>query len=373
MDYKKEYEQAFERAKGIYDETIVPTPTAKGTCEYIFPKLKESEDERIRKSLIEHIKGITSWNYFLGISKEQMISWLEKQGEQSLEDKVNEAMREVEEKAKAFTAKHKGETTEEILAQMRGEQKPVDEVESMFKVGDWITRDGAIWRIEGVSGKEYILGGRPDVIIQEPIHIINSEFHLWTIQDAKDGDVLVWDYSKCITLFKNVVNKHAFESYFCIGSLTGEFEYGCHQHDIKGAHPATKEQRDLLFAKMKEAGYEWDAENKELREIEQNPAWSEEDKNCEKISEYTTVEKDMDEYNKSFECGKQRVLKYPEDFGLCEKPVWSEEDEKMLDAIIADIQFTQKAHTHEVNQVVYEREIDWLKSLYKDLKKLKGE
>ena len=42
---------------------------------------------------------------------------------------------------------------------------------------------------------------------------------------------------------------------------------------------------------------------------------------------------------------------------------WSEEDEEMFDAIIADIQFTQKAHIHEVNQVVYEREIDWLKSI----------
>lgn len=47
--------------------------------------------------------------------------------------------------------------------------------------------------------------------------------------------------------------------------------------------------------------------------INYKPAWSEEDKNCEKISEYTPVEKDMDEYNKGFECGKQRVLKYPED------------------------------------------------------------
>ena len=42
---------------------------------------------------------------------------------------------------------------------------------------------------------------------------------------------------------------------------------------------------------------------------------------------------------------------------------WSEEDEEMFDAIIADIQFTQKAHIHEVNQVVYERKIDWLKSI----------
>jgi hypothetical protein len=42
---------------------------------------------------------------------------------------------------------------------------------------------------------------------------------------------------------------------------------------------------------------------------------------------------------------------------------WSEEDEEMFDAVIADIQFTQKTHNHEVNQVVYEREIDWLKSI----------
>lgn len=52
-----------------------------------------------------------------------------------------------------------------------------------------------------------------------------------------------------------------------------------------------------------------------------------------------------------------------------QKSAWSEDDEEMFDAIIADIQFTQKAHNHEVNQVVYEREIDWLKSL-KDRVKL---
>jgi hypothetical protein len=32
--------------------------------------------------------------------------------------------------------------------------------------------------------------------------------------------------------------------------------------------PATKEQRDLLFSKMREAGYEWDENKKELRKIE---------------------------------------------------------------------------------------------------------
>lgn len=45
------------------------------------------------------------------------------------------------------------------------------------------------------------------------------------------------------------------------------------------------------------------------------------------------------------------------------KREWSEEDEEMFDAIIADIKFTQKAHNYDVDQVVYEEEIDWLKSI----------
>ncbi len=33
-------------------------------------------------------------------------------------------------------------------------------------------------------------------------------------------------------------------------------------------HPATKEQRDFFFAKMREAGYEWDADKNEVRKIQ---------------------------------------------------------------------------------------------------------
>lgn len=40
-----------------------------------------------------------------------------------------------------------------------------------------------------------------------------------------------------------------------------------HENDIAAA---TKEQRDLLFQKMKETGYEWGGEKKELRKIEPN-------------------------------------------------------------------------------------------------------
>jgi len=83
MNYEKAYKEALERmkswARGEHPECF---SEAKKAAEFIFPELKESEDEKIRKSLIDLIKGIDSWNYFLGISREQMISWLEKQGEQ---------------------------------------------------------------------------------------------------------------------------------------------------------------------------------------------------------------------------------------------------------------------------------------------------
>ena len=59
----------------------------------------------------------------------------------------------------------------------------------------------------------------------------------------------------------------------------------------------------------------------------------------------------------------QRMISAEAKEAMYDKPTWSEEDEEMFDGIIADIQFSQKAHNHEVDQIVYEREIDWLKSL----------
>ena len=82
MNYEQKYKEALERARKINSGEGVATHPDWSVCEVIFPELREVEDERIRKILIELIKGITSWNYFLGISKEQMIAWLEKQGEQ---------------------------------------------------------------------------------------------------------------------------------------------------------------------------------------------------------------------------------------------------------------------------------------------------
>ena len=76
----KAYDEAIRRAKDIYNETAIPSATHKGICTYIFPELKESEDERIRKDIINIVDG-----YFSDKSSEQRkiyLAWLEKQGEQ---------------------------------------------------------------------------------------------------------------------------------------------------------------------------------------------------------------------------------------------------------------------------------------------------
>ena len=107
----KAYDEIIKKANKMHHENC---EACQMCIEELIPELREeSEDERIRKEIIEYIKT--------GTYHKSWIAWLEKQSKAS---KVEQAMREVEEKAKAFTESHKGETSEEILAQMRGEQKP---------------------------------------------------------------------------------------------------------------------------------------------------------------------------------------------------------------------------------------------------------
>ena len=84
MDYKKAYEDALERARKF---TI---PDAVEALKYVFPELAESEDERIRKWIINFIEvRLNGAGEFIDDYK-NAIAWLEKQGESkwSEEDKM---------------------------------------------------------------------------------------------------------------------------------------------------------------------------------------------------------------------------------------------------------------------------------------------
>ena len=78
----RRYDEALERAKNTI-EVNQAIPDIVECVESLFPELSESEDEKIRKALIEHVKGIYKDSCTEEISKERdmFLTWLEKQGE----------------------------------------------------------------------------------------------------------------------------------------------------------------------------------------------------------------------------------------------------------------------------------------------------
>ncbi len=90
----------------------------------------------------------------------------------------------------------------------------------------------------------------------------------WTIQYAKDGDVLAFD-DETIVIFKDLYNNTSFHSYCHIedGIFTISKEDMPDWWQAKGFYPSTEEQCTLLFRKIKEAGYHWNAETKTLEKL----------------------------------------------------------------------------------------------------------
>ena len=229
-------ELSIEQKAKAYDEALRQikecTPDENGFVTIypneIFPELKESEDEKIRKEMIAYMKHPHNNELYPKV----WISWLEKQGE----------------------------------------QKPTDKVEPKFKVGDWIIFNGlSLFIKEVVQG--YYRTISVDGILCSYDWYIDDAARLWTIQDAKDGDVLTYPDGS-ITLFKymdeNIYMAHVL---WVDGHI--ELNNSC---AVSNVHPATKVQRNNLEKAMADAGYTFDFKKKELKKIEQKPTeWSEED------------------------------------------------------------------------------------------------
>jgi hypothetical protein len=133
-----------------------------------------------------------------------------------------------------------------------------------FKVGNWVVQGCNILKIRCVGNEYYcfetVMGYAYDMLVSE----MDSLYHLWTIQDAKDGDVLHSPSHNLIWIYKD--NKH----YYACVNMNYETENVaidgliCIPHD---ACPATKDEQTILFAKMKEADYKWNAETKTLEKL----------------------------------------------------------------------------------------------------------
>lgn len=103
-------------------------------------------------------------------------------------------------------------------------------------------------------------------------------FRPWHQQDAHPGDVLTKHDRRDLTPTVFIFNKHKGDllvESFCHITASGFPQFVGQEFKpvkIKIANqsitPATKEERDLLFEKMHEAGYVWDAEELKLKKTE---------------------------------------------------------------------------------------------------------
>ena len=136
MDYEKKYKEALEKAR-LSRLQLLDIGEEATEIEYIFPELKESKDERIKKA-ITHIlyENYTDAAVIEGVEISEIVAWLEKQGD------YNRLVKEIKERKELISKEKKKATSsvdrlslggriaalEELLAFTKGkqsEQKPV--------------------------------------------------------------------------------------------------------------------------------------------------------------------------------------------------------------------------------------------------------
>lgn len=351
MTQEEKYKKALERASKLRVQN--PFDTVGQMVEHIFPELAESDDEKIRKEIVDFITS--SNKYGTNERCEAWLNWLEKQGEQNSPIDANKMVDEFantevkgygipsmievdayrkgiedalekqgEGKSTIFIPKFRlgdnlvstknprltyevlevGHINElgnpeykvEIFTDGKAENphnihymecckvdewakliehKPADKVEPKFKVGYWITTGqySIAWRVVNNLYGIYELISSHGYKVYESIPIADNLWRLWSITDAKNGDIVYFEChgNKHLFIVKSVgETKDHVEGHFWYDITRNECEVWdgrlpySNIASMCDAIPATKEQCDLLFQKMHEVGYKWDQEEKKL-------------------------------------------------------------------------------------------------------------
>jgi hypothetical protein len=381
-NYEKKYKEALEKARQLCDY-----PTTKpfiSDLQDIFPELKESEKSGDEKIIMWLIRLISTAGYrvldsdSMPCSRIELINWLKKQGEQKSIDNLTQQEAMDIAVAKCFD-KQKSDNNDELKDYSSIDPnffKTTDKAEPKFKVGDWCidNEDGTIFQIVKVLDNTYTYKTNEGKEYFCTHYSLENGARLWSIKDAKAGDVLFQDLMGGKTFIYNGINPYMAVLYSFIISNDGEDVLPYHigkpntgigniEENKNIIHPATKEQRDLLFKKIKEAGYEWDAEKKELKKIEDE-------------------EYDGEDYGIDSLYHAQRILEktlgkvdgYQSDDGILEhkcaisavrkmykqKPAWSKENDNCLSTIIAEF---SKCSGKSVSKDEWMRCNDFLNSL----------
>lgn len=288
------------------------------TIKHILSEVEESEDERIRKELIQNLKERFGTNGTMGgiLDMPKVLAWLEKQGEQKsnlpkwkykndntplLRDSI------ILNKYGCVAKSPAGALVDDVwvinydeLAKLpkeefekQGEQpnqdnsdvkdynnidphfgKPIDKVEPKFHEGDWVFIEEAkgykngLFQIKTVDSFGYSF---------DEYHTIPFMYEellsKWTIKDAKDGDVLSYRDGQWIFIYKEKIDDNSFRYHALYSTIHQDLTINDSGFTLLGDAiiPATKEQRDTLEKAIAEVGYAFDFDKKELKKIEQKP------------------------------------------------------------------------------------------------------
>lgn len=175
------YEEKLRLAK----EALESGSYDKETIEYIFPELKESEDEKIRKDIIRVFTGEIP--YTSKEENEKYITWLEKQGASYTKEEVddaylkgiNDAKNEIEKQHEANYQIRKDIAT--FIFNYRGDIK--DRAKWMDYLGIKIS---FVEKQESVNKNKVVKGSIPDVAT------FSGQNLAWSEEDEKNLTRAIW-------------------------------------------------------------------------------------------------------------------------------------------------------------------------------------
>ena len=256
------YQEIFKKAKEEYQKA---DGISREILERIFPEFSESDDEKIRKAIIETVKayGPKTANPKMF---NNMLVWLEKQGPIFSDSEQRDPWEYIE-KFKDLYGHYPSDADEIGVIVSEMVRKRLNKPK--FKIGDWITDNkGCPYFVVGLNGKDYLVDGGNVPACGLGIDFIDDNFHLWTIKDARRGDVLV-NWNDSIFIFDEIKDETV--KYLIAYNETWDDRLKIPEGNSlsgwtleqSGFKPATEEQRNILFREIRFTDYEWDG--KELK------------------------------------------------------------------------------------------------------------
>ena len=247
MDYEKKYKEALEMARKELQTCGSTDCDAAKQIFRFFPELTESEDDRIRKELIKHLRDGAEGYMPAGNAEDytRWLFWLEKQGE-----------------------KPQGKTALKAIHEEKVDNANYVSVKELFSIGDWVVANGTRYRAKIKAFIENDMVEFEDGTFESEENLF-KDYHHWTIQDAKDGDILINGSNIFIFHF---LNDTRLMGYCHINTDNGRFYDDIGKNECfclidAVVNPATKEQRDTLERAMTNAGYRWNKEELKLEKI----------------------------------------------------------------------------------------------------------